>query len=99
MALPGTAIAGVVSVTMTRIEAGSRISSLTSTSTDSARSTATVRPSKPLPSTPGPDADDDHDRRAWTPASPDDDSQSLGSRRAAPSRLKTDENGKLVGYV
>ncbi|KAL8342708.1 hypothetical protein RB601_004808 [Gaeumannomyces tritici] len=61
---------------MTRNDALSRFSSVTSTSTDSARSTATV---KPLPSTPAA-AGDGH---------PDSHANSL--RRAAPARLKTDD--------
>ncbi|KLU85312.1 hypothetical protein MAPG_04340 [Magnaporthiopsis poae ATCC 64411] len=61
---------------MTRNDALSRFSSVTSTSTDSARSTATV---KPLPSTPAA-AGDGHS-----------DSHTFSSRRAAPARLKTDD--------
>ncbi|KAK0632139.1 adenyl cyclase [Immersiella caudata] len=64
---------------------GSRFSSMTSSSTDSARSNITV---KPLPSTPS----------GASAASPNATSRSAshGSRRAAPSRLKTDENSQLT---
>ena len=69
-----------------RTEAGSRFSSLTSTSTDSGRSTATV---KPLPSTPDvPTSDDTRSKLS--------SSNSMSSRRGAPTRLKTDEKGTVV---
>ncbi|KAK0657195.1 protein phosphatase 2C [Cercophora newfieldiana] len=63
---------------------GSRFSSMTSSSTDSARSSVTV---KPLPSTP-----------SSASATPPNASRSAshGSRRAAPSRLKTDDNIQLT---
>ncbi|KAM7197790.1 adenylate cyclase [Naviculisporaceae sp. PSN 640] len=70
---------------MTRHDPISRFSSMTGSSTDSGRSSITV---KPLPNTP-------------TSASPailntTSRSASHGSRRAAPSRLKTDESGYLA---
>ncbi|KAK3341208.1 hypothetical protein B0T25DRAFT_334445 [Lasiosphaeria hispida] len=64
---------------MARNDTSSRFSSMTGSSTDSARSSITV---KPLPPTPTSAAAGHASRSA-----------SHASRRAAPSRLKTDENG------
>lgn len=72
-----------VTVTMTRHEPTSRLSSVTSSSTDSARSGATL---KPLPSTPA----------ATTSSSRSGSSSNRhagSSKRGTPMRLKTDENG------
>ncbi|KAK3382340.1 phosphatase 2C-domain-containing protein [Lasiosphaeria ovina] len=74
---------------MTRNEAGSRFSSMTGSSTDSARSSITVKPLPLTPTSPssavGPGGDSNASRFT-----------SHGARRAAPSRLKTDENGNLI---
>ncbi|KAJ9164834.1 hypothetical protein NKR19_g983 [Coniochaeta hoffmannii] len=69
---------------MTRNEPSSRFSSVTSSSTDTARSSATV---KPLPATP----------IATTPSpSGGSNSRNVGSsKRGGPMRLKTDGNGTL----
>ncbi|KAK1755110.1 adenylate cyclase [Echria macrotheca] len=68
---------------MGRNDAGSRFSSMTGSSTDSARSSITV---KPLPSTPTSSSSATNASRSHV----------HGSRRAAPSRLKTDESGSLT---
>ncbi|KAJ9157391.1 Adenylate cyclase [Pleurostoma richardsiae] len=60
---------------MARNEPASRFSSLTSSSTDSAQSTSTVKPN---------------------PATPTAATSSLSSRRAAPTKLKTDDDGNIV---
>ncbi|OAA60984.1 adenylate cyclase [Niveomyces insectorum RCEF 264] len=76
---------------MTRNDAASRISSMTSSSTDSGRSSATI---KPLPSTPTPSNNNG--------SGPADDarglrhSSSVSSRRGPPSRLRTDDHGGLL---
>ncbi|KJR85782.1 adenylate cyclase [Sporothrix schenckii 1099-18] len=79
---------------MTRNEAASRMSSVTSASTDSGRSSVTV---KPLPSTPIPTASPS--LRGASP-SPEDGrglrhTASVDSRRGPPSRLRTDDNANL----
>ncbi|KAK0668278.1 hypothetical protein QBC41DRAFT_322303 [Cercophora samala] len=76
---------------MPRNDASSRFSSMTGSSTDSARSNITV---KPLPSLP-PSASSSSPFAAPNQTSNASRSASHGSRRAAPSRLKTDENGQL----
>ncbi|TPX08907.1 uncharacterized protein E0L32_009611 [Thyridium curvatum] len=74
---------------MARNDAASRIGSVASSSTDSARSAATV---KPLPATPS--SSNSLDTKSKTKINKDD---SLASRRpGAPSQLKRDENGKLA---
>ncbi|KAK3394424.1 phosphatase 2C-domain-containing protein [Podospora didyma] len=89
---------GSLLVTMTRNDAGSRFSSMTGSSTDSARSSITVKPLPLTPTTPsttttasisiyGPGGDHHATSRSTPHPS---------SRRAAPSRLKTDENGILI---
>ncbi|KAK0618481.1 hypothetical protein B0T17DRAFT_496197 [Bombardia bombarda] len=75
---------------MTRNEARSRFSSMTGSSTDSARSSITV---KPLPLTPTSASPTPSSTTVTSNASR---SASHGSRRAAPSRLKTDENGNIA---
>ncbi|KAH8891918.1 PP2C-domain-containing protein [Thozetella sp. PMI_491] len=75
---------------MTRNEPASRFSSITSSSTDSASSSVTVKPLPSIPtsstSPPGSNAAAGNGLKSYGPS----------SRRAAPSRLKTDENGHLV---
>ncbi|KAM7224583.1 adenylate cyclase [Rhypophila decipiens] len=72
---------------MTRHDPGSRFSSMTGSSTDSGRSSITV---KPLPQTPTSASSAIHS------SSTTSRSASHGSRRAAPTRLKTDESGHLA---
>ncbi|CAK7201063.1 hypothetical protein SEUCBS139899_003764 [Sporothrix eucalyptigena] len=78
---------------MTRNEAASRVSSVTSSSTDSGRSSVTI---KPLPSTPAasslvslPSITSPDNTRSPSTSSLRH-SSSVGSRRGPPSRLKTD---------
>ncbi|KAK3329296.1 phosphatase 2C-domain-containing protein [Apodospora peruviana] len=82
---------------MTRNDPGSRFSSMTGSSTDSGRSSITV---KPLPSTPtsataAAAASNFNSNGAATNPSRSG-SAPHSSRRAAPSRLKTDESGHLA---
>ncbi|KAK3942172.1 adenylate cyclase [Diplogelasinospora grovesii] len=86
---------------MTRHDAGSRFSSMTGSSTDSARSSITV---KPLPATPttatsAGSSSNNTNSNGSSNGTSTDRSASHGSRRAAPSRLKTDENGNLMRTV
>ncbi|KAK4191743.1 hypothetical protein QBC35DRAFT_485775 [Podospora australis] len=87
---------------MPRNDASSRFSSMTGSSTDSARSSITV---KPLPSIPisalssgggGGGAGGGSLSNITNIISNASRSASHGSRRAAPSRLKTDDNGQLA---
>ncbi|KAK2073031.1 hypothetical protein P8C59_007343 [Phyllachora maydis] len=72
---------------MAQNEASSRLSSVTSSSTDSARSSLTVKPlPRPLPIAPSTAEADGSSQSAAQPS----------SRRAAPSRLNTDEG---VGFA
>ncbi|KAK4181015.1 phosphatase 2C-domain-containing protein [Triangularia setosa] len=77
---------------MPRNDASSRFSSMTGSSTDSARSNITV---KPLPSLPTSVSSSSSPFAGPSQSSNASRSASHGSRRAAPSRLKTDENGQL----
>ena len=75
-----------------RTEPGSRFSTLTSTSTDSGRSTATVKPLPSAPDLSGPDEARSNSKPSLSSSS----SHTMSSRRGAPTRLKTDEKGNLA---
>ncbi|KAK4236281.1 hypothetical protein C8A03DRAFT_35815 [Achaetomium macrosporum] len=77
---------------MPRADDTSRLSSMTGSSTDSARSSITVKPLPATPTTPSlPNAAGAGSNGARVAPH--------GSRRAAPSRLKTDDNGNLIRPV
>ncbi|AEO70097.1 uncharacterized protein THITE_2121046 [Thermothielavioides terrestris NRRL 8126] len=74
---------------MPRADDSSRFSSMTGSSTDSARSSITVKPLPLTPTTPSLPT-------APCPGNNGSRFAPHGSRRAAPSRLKTDDNGSFV---
>ncbi|KAK4231772.1 adenylate cyclase encoded by the PaAC protein [Podospora fimiseda] len=73
---------------MPRNDASSRFSSMTGSSTDSARSNITVKPLPLPPVSPSLNINNANPQRS--------NSASHASRRAAPSRLKTDENSQFT---
>ncbi|KAL2023494.1 hypothetical protein VTK56DRAFT_2490 [Thermocarpiscus australiensis] len=77
---------------MPRVDDSSRFSSMTGSSTDSVRSSITVKPLPSAPTTPSIPG-------APNAAAPNGNASRFAthaSRRQAPSRLKTDENGSLL---